>query len=65
MGSAAADIHPSSPSEDFSSYSQMVSRMATTLRLEIEKSLAHEDDLIFGDINKEREVSPRQSVICA
>ncbi|XP_078234349.1 uncharacterized protein LOC144583721 [Pogona vitticeps] len=54
LGSDAADIHPSSPSEDFSSYPQMVARMAATLRMEVEKSPSREDDLIFGDIHKDR-----------
>ena len=54
LGSDAADIHPSSPSEDFSSYTQMVSCMASTLKLETEKLPSREDDLIFGDINKKK-----------
>ena len=54
LESDAADTHPSSPSEDFSSYVQMVSRMAKTLKMDTEQSPPPAEDLVFGDINQER-----------
>ncbi|XP_078243361.1 uncharacterized protein LOC144587247 [Pogona vitticeps] len=50
----AANLKPSSPSEDFSSYTQMVGRMAQALKLAIEQSPRREENLIFGDIEAER-----------
>ena len=54
LESDVADNHSSSPSEDFSSYVQMVSRMAKTLKMNTEQPPAPTEDLIFGDINQER-----------
>ncbi|XP_078242567.1 uncharacterized protein LOC144587084 [Pogona vitticeps] len=50
----AANLKPSSPSEDFSSYTQMVARMAQALKLAVEQSPRREENLIFGDIEAER-----------
>ncbi|XP_078232770.1 uncharacterized protein LOC144583211 [Pogona vitticeps] len=50
--------HDSSPSEDFSSYAQMLSRLAKTLKLRVDEPAPPEEDLIFGDINKERSPPP-------
>ena len=54
FGSDTGDPHASSPSEDFSSYSQMLSRLAKSLKLEVDQSTPPAEDLIFGDINQER-----------
>ena len=52
--SDAGDPHPSSPSEDFSSYVEMISRMAKTLKMQTEQPPPPLEDLIFGDIDQER-----------
>ena len=52
--SNAIDNHPPSPSEDFTSYSQMISRMAKSLQLHIKEPPSPEADLIFNDIIQER-----------
>ena len=49
--SDATDLHPSSPTEDFSSYVQMVARMAKSLKLDIEQLPPPTEDLVFGNIN--------------
>ena len=43
--------HPSSPSEDFSSYSQMVTRMVNVLKMQTKLPHPPTDDPIFGDID--------------
>ena len=45
--------HPSSPSEDFSSYSQMVTRMASVLKMQRQLPSPPTVDPIFGDIDRE------------
>ena len=58
VGSDTADPHALSPSEDFSSYSQMLSRLARALKLEVDQPTPPGEDLIFGDINQKRSPPP-------
>ncbi|XP_072857659.2 uncharacterized protein LOC140707569 [Pogona vitticeps] len=57
--------HDSSPSEDFTSYSQMLSRLAKTLKIRVDEPTPPEEDLIFGDITKERSPPPSLSFLPA
>ncbi|XP_078246160.1 uncharacterized protein LOC144588055 [Pogona vitticeps] len=61
--SDTGDPHDPSPSEDFSSYSQMLSRLAKTLKLPVDEPPPPEEDLIFGDITKERTPPPSLSYL--
>uniref|UniRef100_A0ABM5FAT3 Uncharacterized protein n=1 Tax=Pogona vitticeps TaxID=103695 RepID=A0ABM5FAT3_9SAUR len=61
--SDTGDPHDPSPSEDFSSYSQMLSRLAKTLKLRVDEPPPPEEDLIFGDIVKERTPPPSLSYL--
>ncbi|XP_078245250.1 uncharacterized protein LOC144587803 [Pogona vitticeps] len=65
VGSDTGDPHESSPSEDFSSYSQMLARLAKALKLRMDEPPPPEEDLIFGDINKERSPPPSLSYLPA
>ena len=49
--SDVTENHPPSPSEDFTSYSQLVLRMAKSLQLDIEESPPQRQDLVFDDLN--------------
>uniref|UniRef100_A0ABM5G2Q2 Uncharacterized protein n=1 Tax=Pogona vitticeps TaxID=103695 RepID=A0ABM5G2Q2_9SAUR len=63
--SDTGDPHDSFPSEDFSSYSQMLSRLAKTLKLRVDEPAPPEEHLIFGDITKERNPPPSLSYLPA
>ena len=56
--SDTGDPHAASPSEDFSSYSQMLARLAKVLKLQMDAPAPPEEDLIFGDITSERSPPP-------
>ncbi|XP_072854300.2 uncharacterized protein LOC140706761, partial [Pogona vitticeps] len=59
VGCDIGDANASSPSEDFSSYSQMLTRPAHALKLEIDQPTPPTENLIFGDI---KEKSPPPSL---
>ena len=52
--SDVGENHPPSPSEDFTSYSQLVMRMAKSLQLDIEEPPAQKKDLVFDDLNQDK-----------
>ena len=47
-------MHPPSPSEDFTSYLQLIICMAKSLELNIDQPLPPKHDQVFEDINQER-----------
>nr|XP_020642244.1 formin-like protein 7 [Pogona vitticeps] len=57
--------HDSFPSEDFTSYAQMLSRLAKTLKIPVDEPTPPEEDLIFGDITKDRSSPPSLSFLPA